>query len=206
MVKNMQYLIKNINLYKINNLNNFFTNINDYKKNRINKILNIKKRKQSIIGELLLKKLIEENYNINYNILEFKTNKNGKQFITNFNIHHNISHSNDYVITAISENKIGVDIEKIRKTNIRTIYQFATLNERNYILSNNENIEKRLFEIYTLKEAYFKMKGTNLNSIKNIEFTIDKSNILCSDNKIQAKLIDILPNYIIAICEEKNED
>ena len=203
----MQLLIKNINTFNNNTINLFYNEIYYNKKNNIDKILNIKKKKQSIIGEFLLKKLLKKNYNINYKDLKFKINKYGKPFILDMNIYYNISHSHDYVITAISKNKIGIDIEKIRKTNIKNIYQFSTKNELDYILSSKKNIEKRLFKIYTLKESYFKMKGTNLNNIKNVEFTINKNEIICSDKNVKVKIINIINNYIIAICEEyKNED
>ena len=203
----MQLLIKNINTFNNNTINLFYNEIYYNKKNNIDKILNIKKKKQSIIGEFLLKKLLKKNYNINYKDLKFKINKYGKPFILDMNIYYNISHSHDYVITAISKNKIGIDIEKIRKTNIKNIYQFSTKNELDYILSSKKNIEQRFFEIYTLKESYFKMKGTNLNNIKNVEFTINKNEIICSDKNVKVKIINIINNYIIAICEEyKNED
>ena len=50
------------------------------------------------------------------------------------------------------------------------------------------------------------MKGTDLYDIKNIEFKINKNEIICSDNKVKARIIRKIPNYIIAICEEKSEE
>ena len=68
-------------------------------------------------------------------------------------------------------------------------------NELNYtaslFITKDETTEKyfeRLFEIYTLKEAYFKMKGENLNNIKNVEFIINNNEIICSDHQVKVNI------------------
>ncbi len=86
----------------------------------------------------------------------------------NHSLFYNISHSNQYVICVISKQEIGIDIEKIRSVYKHVMYQFATQHELLYITKSKQNIYKRLFEIYTLKEAYFKCYGINLNNIKKL--------------------------------------
>ena len=185
----MKYIIKNINDYKSINLDNFKTQL----KHRDDKL-------RSFLGRLSLKEL-DNNYN--ENIIKF--NKYGKPYFIDNHIFFNISHSYDYVISVTSNNLIGVDIEKIREVNINTINQFATKNEKKYILSSKENIYKRLFQIYTLKEAYFKMIGTNLNEILNVEFNIRNNKIYCSDNTVKCYFINNLDDYVISYVEKKNE-
>ena len=199
----MEYLVKNVANLKLNDILYFYNNIYDYKKNKIDKYINDKSKILSIEGEILLDTLLKDNYSIDYKDIEIKVNNNGKPLITNNNIFFNISHSFDYVITCISNNSIGVDIEKIRKTNINVIDQFATNKEKEYILSTNFDREKRLFSIYTLKEAYIKCKGLSLKNIKDVEFIIDNEKILCSDNTVEGKIITDIKNYIIALVEEK---
>ena len=198
----MKYLIKNIDNIKLKDLKHFYNNIYLYKRKKINNLKNDKNKILSIEGEMLLDKLLKKYYNLNYNDINFKVNKNGKPFINNKNIYFNISHSNEHVITCVSNKKIGVDIEKIRMVNLNIINQFATENEKEYILSTNKEIEKRLFTVYCLKEAYIKYKGLILNNIKDIEFIFNKNEILCSDNNVNIKIINI-NNNIIAIIEEK---
>ena len=199
----MEYLIKNIKNIELKDILYFYDNIYNYKKNKINKLVNDKNKIQSIEGEILLSKLLKKSYNLDYRDIKFEVNNNEKPLIINKDISFNISHSFDYVITCISNKNIGVDIEKIRKTNLNTINQFATAKEKKYILSSKHNIEKRLFTIYTLKEAYIKCKGNRINDISNIEFIIDNSIIKCSDNSINIVLISNIRDYIIAIIEEK---
>ena len=198
----MKYKIRNINYYDNNYLNMFYNKIYFLKKDRISKYKQKEKFASSVIGEIILSELLKENYNINYCDVTIAINNYGKPFIKEYPIFHNISHSHNYVITAISNKEIGIDIEKIRTTSLNCIKYFATYKEQLYILSSNENLEKRIFEIYSLKEAYFKMKGTNLDEIKNVEFTIANNIVICSDKNVSAYLKNDIEDYIIAICEK----
>lgn len=197
----MEYVIKNINDFNKNDINNFYNKIPKLKKDKIDKYKNYDTKVRSIVGEILLKNLLSKS-NISYKSLDYYINENGKPYLKNYNIFFNISHSFDYVITTISDKEIGIDIEKIRKTPLNIINQFATEKEKEYILSSNNNIEERIFKIYTLKEAYFKMLGTNLNHILEVEFTIKNDKIYCNDEKVKVGFIDDIKGYIIAYCEK----
>ena len=197
----MEYIIKNITDFNKDYINSFYDRIPKFKKDKINKYKNKEVKTRSIIGELLLYELLMKN-NINYNNVEYYINDYGKPYLKNINLFFNISHSFDYVISIISNNEIGIDIEKIRKTPLNIINQFATEKEKEYILSTSTNIEERIFKIYTLKEAYFKMLGTNLNHILEVEFIIDNDKVYCSDNTVKMGFINDINGYIIAYCEK----
>ena len=194
----MEYLIGHINNYSEQEICSFYESIPNVKKEKISKIKNILARKRSIIGEILLNKLVS-----NYHTLEYSINKYGKPYFNDYNYYFNISHSYDYVITVVSKKEIGIDIEKIRKTSLNSIHYFATAKEQEYILSSTHNIEERLFKIYTLKEAYFKMIGTNLDHVLDIEFIIEGDSITCSDSNITVGFIHDIDGYIISYCERK---
>lgn len=199
----MKYIIKNINDFNTNDIYNFYNKIPKIKKNKIDKYIKEEAKIRSIIGEYLLKCLLKEK-NIDYSTINYYINDYGKQYIKNINYYHNISHSYDYVITVLSDKEIGVDIEKIRDIRIDNIKWFASKKEKEYILKSNDNINKRLFEIYTLKEAYFKSLGKNLNNILEVEFIINDNKIICSDKNIEAYLIYDIEGYIIAIIKRQN--
>ena len=197
----LEYIIININDFNTEDINNFYDKIPKLKKDKISKFKNYESKVRSIIGEMNLKELLAKK-NISYNSLDYYINKYGKQYLKNDKIFFNISHSFDYVITAISNNEIGIDIEKVRQTPIKIINQFATEKEKEYILSSNKNIEERIFKIYTLKEAYFKMLGTNLNNILEVEFIIENDKIYCNDKNVKVGFINDIKGYIIAYCEK----
>lgn len=200
----MKYIIDNINNYSNDEYKDFYQNIKKYKKIKIKKLISINKQKQAILGENLLIKGLKKIYNLDYAQIKILRNKNGKQYIKNKKIYYNISHSNDYVICVFANNKIGVDIEKIKNTNFKNLHQFATENEINYLLKNNDNIDKNIFQLYTLKEAYFKMKGSNLNNIKDVEFLLMHNQFKCSDNQVLIKIIPKITDYTISICQKKS--
>lgn len=198
----MRYIIKNIKDYNFYELSSFYKIIPKYKADKIKCLVKENSRISSIIGEILLKDLLDY-HNLCYNDLVYYTNFYGKPYIKNCKFFYNISHSFDYVITIISKKEIGVDIEKIRKTSLNSINYFATKSEKMYILSSDCDVYERIFKIYTLKEAYFKMIGSNLDNILSVEFVIDGNDVFCSDNTVNAGFISDINEYIIAYCERK---
>lgn len=195
----LKYMYNNINYLSKDEYINILKIVKKTKQNKVNKIENIDSKQRSLLGEALFIKLLKEN-GFSYRKIVVYRNKYGKPMIKNNLLYFNISHSFDYSICAISDAKIGIDIEKIRKVDIRVINQFASSNESKYIIERDENIYKRLFEIYTLKESYFKCYGTNLNNIKNVEFIIKNNKVVCSDSKVKLSLIYDIPGYIVSIC------
>ncbi len=174
----MKYLIRDVNSYKSQEFDFFFKNIRYEKRDRIKNYSNNRRKRQAIVGEMILKELLEKYYDIKYNDCIIKESKNGKPYITNYNIYFNISHKDNLVVCIISNNEIGVDIEKVRKINLDTINVFATSNEKNYILEKKEDVFKRLFEIYTLKEAYLKMNNDSIININSFDIlNVNKKNI-----------------------------
>jgi Phosphopantetheinyl transferase len=197
----MKYLLENINYIEANTAFPFHVS----KQERIGKLKDPRAKKQSILGEFLLMKGLQEFYNLDYSKLDFVTNLAGKPAILENPIYYNISHSYDYCICAFSEHEIGVDIEQIRPLNRNVVSFFATSKEEQYISQDNVSFNKRGFEIFTLKESYFKMHGTGIKDLKSVEFTITAAEILCNDNTVQLTLNDELEGYMIAFCEKKAE-
>ena len=189
----------NINNYSLKEYINYYNELSDYDKNKIDKLI-ITRKKQSILARILLKNILKNKYNINYNDIIVKYNKYGKPFINNINF--NISHSHDYVIVATSNKNIGIDIEMIRDYNPTSMNLFCTDNEIKYI-NNNQNKKLAFWKIYTLKEAYFKMLGTNLSNMKNVEFNILKNKITCVNNEnLKIFVSTEINNYIFSIIHE----
>ena len=195
----MYIYYNNINNYSLKEYINYYNELSDYDKNKIDKLI-ITRKKQSILARILLKNILKNKYNINYKDMIIKYNKYGKPFIDNISF--NISHSHDYVIVATSNKNIGIDIEMIRDYNPTSMNLFCTDNEIKYI-NNNQNKKLAYWKIYTLKEAYFKMLGTNLSNMKNVEFKILKNKITCVNNEnLKIFVSTEINNYIFSIIYE----
>ena len=198
----MYLIYDKISNYNRDEYRNFYNNLNDIHKNKINRLTHEKDKQLSILSQILLAKILKDKYSIDYRDIKIKYNKYNKPFINN--IYFNISHSNEYSIVVTSNKKIGVDIEYIREVDTKIINYFCTPKEKEYILQSKDKY-KSLFEIFCLKESYFKMLGTGITNLKEIEFIIDDNKIKClQNNNLNIYLIYAIKNYIIAIIEEKN--
>lgn len=157
------------------------------------------KQKLKIAADYICRKAISEFCGISQDKIEFVVSEYGKPYAKGLDVHFSISHSGDLVVCAVSDKKIGIDIEKIRKINPNISERFACENELEYINSHRNGF----FEIWTLKEAYFKCIGTGLGAdIKNVSFYITESGILCSEKSFECSFHDVEEGYICSVCEQ----
>lgn len=178
---------------------NWFNQMDNERKNIILQTKIEHKRNLRIAADALCRKAISDFCGISPSEIIFKYTQTGKPFAKGLPVHFSISHSGDMAVCVVSDNEVGIDIEKIRSINPRICEKFATEEEIEYI----RNSKKGLFEIWTLKEAYFKCIGTGLNKdIKNVSFDICENNIICSDKGYKLSFHDTNPNYICSICEK----
>jgi len=177
-------------------------------KQKLNKIGRLKRHEdqmRSIIGDVMVRWLICNKYNLFNENLEFNTNEYGKPFLTNKNIDVNfsISHSGSWVVVALSSFDIGIDIEKIMKIDIKIMSQFFTPEESNALtkLLPEEQLHY-FYELWTLKESYVKAIGKGL-SVPLDSFSINTNDQCitmfpqCLHNFRQYQLQD---NYKLSVC------
>lgn len=196
----MKLVYQNIHTYSQAQYDQFYTMIKKEKQEKISNLLRKEDQYRSILGEILLMTLLNE-MGINYDHIHISRNIYDRPYISDLDIFFSIAHSHEYVVCAISKKEIGVDIEKIRHVEHSVIKQFATLNEQDYIHEISNIYDQRCFDIYTLKESYFKCLGIDLSMILDIEFSISKNFIKCSDTRYRFQLLNDIPGYCIALCE-----
>lgn len=195
----MKYIFDNINNYTNKQYESFFKELKEEKQKHIKNLLNDEEKKRSILGEILLKKLLSES-NFDYDLTEFLINTNGKPYIKDNTIYFNISHSHNYVVCVISKYQIGIDIEHVRPISLNTIKRWTNQDEYNYIMQDENDLYKRLFTIWTIKEAYIKCLGLNVAYVKDCSLDLDNG-INYSSKNTKLFLLNDIDNYIIAICE-----
>lgn len=137
----------------------------------IEKIKNLRDYEYSLLKNILKKEYNIDDYTITHN-------ENGKPYLNNINdIYFNISHSDKYLVIVISNKKIGVDIEKIKKYNTKI----------NDILNIKPRNNEEFFEYWTKKEALIKLKGLSLKDINDI----DESNVKFCTKKYKGHIITV---------------
>lgn len=176
-----------------------------------------------LIGSELIVRILACNYlNINNSEIVFGQNSYGKPYIIGFpNFHFNVSHSENLLVILLSDQPVGVDVEKTRNPNIQNANRFFTENEKNYVLSDPSLTIKRFYEIWTRKEAYVKYLGKGLshpllsfdvlNELGDNFFTFELGQYIIStftDSKViqPYPIKQILENELIMALASLNKD
>ena len=198
----MKYYSYNINNFTDEEYESIFFSLPEKLKDKVWKMVKTVNRKLTVMGYILLKNGLKNDYDIDIEELIIKENKYGKPIITNINnLYYNISHSKDMVVCAISDKEIGIDVSYIKNVNIKLAKQFCNKEEVKYITSSKGYL-RTLFKIFSLKESYIKMLGKSLMDIKNIEvITGGNSLTIKSEYNIRISFIENIDDYVISICE-----
>lgn len=169
----------NINTLTASEYNESLDNIiSSRAKEKIGNFKFISDRKRSLCGELLVRYMIA-----NKDIV-LDVDSNGKPYCKNFpEIHFNISHSGDWVICAICDSPIGVDIEKIGHADLQIAKRFFTEYEYRQLLNQETNRSELFYKLWTLKEkcretAYEKIK----KAVSELHDIVRYANIFCKQN------------------------
>ena len=195
----MKIYCVNIRNTKTNQITDWFEQMSDERKNAVNRMAIEQKRKLRIAADALSRTAISDYCGISPEDIVFEYNKNGKPYTKDLPVFFNISHSGDYAVCAVSDCEIGIDIEKIKPYNMRAAEKFATEAEKEYICS----CKNGFFEIWTIKEAYFKCIGTGLGKdIKNVCFSVSQNGIICSESGYECSFYEIDKDYICSVCKK----
>lgn len=188
--------------------------IDSEKKNRVEKFVNKKDKIRTVIGEILVRTIIVENLKIDNKYIRFNKNQYGKPYLKEYpNFNFNISHSGDYVLCAIDDKPIGVDVEEVKSIECEEIAKnFFTVKEFDYIINQDMKFKlDRFYEIWTLKESYIKCCGQGLSMpLKSFSIEVNQyENIkVIGNNEYKEhtfKLFDIELGYKVAVCSLNKE-
>ena len=118
---------------------------------------------RSLFAEVLLRYALREQYGLrSVTILK---DQYGKPYLQDHpDIHFNLSHSGDWVVCAVGDSRIGVDVERVEEIDEMPIADdyFAEV-ERTYLNSISEmNRLDSFYKIWTLKECYTKYDGRGM--------------------------------------------
>jgi 4'-phosphopantetheinyl transferase len=92
-----------------------FSLMSDDRKASVQSYRNEYDKKRTVLGEHLARKAISEFLGIEYSEIRFGRDEKGRPFAIGLDVDFNISHSNELVVCAVSNERIGVDVEKYRE-------------------------------------------------------------------------------------------
>lgn len=171
----------------------------------------IKDAKLFLCGQLLVRAIISKYLNINNTDQHFVLNEYGKPYIYGVeNFHYNLSHSGNWVVCAIDQKPVGVDIEKIKPFAPDIARYYFSAEEFLYMSQAPETVKLGLFyELWTFKESYIKALGCGLSKPLN-SFTIKlvgdgKARVKDANPKVFFRQYKLNPGYKLATCCFQNE-
>ncbi len=160
------YNIKNLT---DNQYSEWYDQMDKTKKRRVDRLKLSDSKKRTVVGDALARRAIYESCGIDKSKIKFYYSEKGKPFVRDVDLFFNISHSYDIVICGISDENIGVDIEKIRPITRKLAEKVCKDDELYGIMDSNGQINcDEFFKVWTGKEAYFKFKGTGITDFKSI--------------------------------------
>lgn len=180
----------------------WYSLMSEEKKDRVRRYRCKSDKKRTIAGEMIIRKMISEQYNLSQQNILIETGKYGKPEIKNIDTHFNISHSEDMVVGCIGARPIGIDVEKIKKISTSILRKTCTTEDIEYIVGSDTNGEmpktfeanhlRRFYEVWTAKEAYFKCVGTGIG-IQNLKsVSIDMLSCNITSYSISGYIISIV--------------
>jgi 4'-phosphopantetheinyl transferase len=198
------------NLEAMNDLTfkKLLTNVSSERQEKIKKFTRPDDAKRALLAEILIRSIIASKLKVSNKTIEFGTNKYGKPFLKgNFDLHFNVSHSENWIVCVIDDKPVGIDIEKMRPIKLEIAAQFFSDEEYKMLMSKDLKDQQHFFfDLWTLKESYIKAVGDGL-SIALKSFTInflEKAEIgVKLDNNLRnwtLKQYDLDPEYSMSMC------
>lgn len=162
---------------------------------------------RKVLGRVLLQWAAERNYSLPANQLTVAKLPIGKPFFDQHpDIHFNVSHSGRWVVVALSEAPVGVDVEKVRNVNLAVARRFFAKEEYAQLISQPPELQRSFFfDLWTLKESYLKALGTGLTRPLNtfvVRHEEQQFRLYANGQQLQETLnqIEIEDDYKLAVC------
>lgn len=205
--------IANTESLKENGLYNAaFDAVSAERKDKVLRYRFLKDRVLSLGAELLLRKALRE-CGIEIPEIRYGFGTDGKPFLKGgegFNF--NISHSEDLVMVAVSENETGCDIEKITEIDLEIAKKFFFREEYENIaaLPASEERNELFFRYWTLKESFMKATGLGMRlPLDSFQILIGNDGKTGVRQSVDTKNynfneIDAFPGYKCALCTAGN--
>lgn len=155
----------------------------------------IEHRAQSAGAGLLLHRL--------FGATEYEYGENGKPYLKGRNdLYFSLSHSDRYVVCAVSDCEVGVDIEPLSPVRPAVLRRCFTPKEQEWIGED----AARFARLWTMKEAYMKLTGTGLSvPAKEIHLPIPPSNGMDEINQCYWSLLE-RDGFLLSLASKQFDD
>jgi 4'-phosphopantetheinyl transferase len=137
--------------------------VDPQKELRLRRFIREEDRLRGLFADLLIRDLVMQKTGLTNEDIEFSTNEYGKPYLSDVeNFQFNLSHSGDWVVGAIDEQPVGIDIEKIQPIDLDISENYFSPDEHRDLMAQPDRIAY-FFTLWSLKESYIKILGKGLS-------------------------------------------
>lgn len=168
---------------------------------------------RTLLGELLSRIIISQKTDLPTHKIHYRKTVKGKPYIPDSFVHFNVSHSGEWVVLAVADVEVGIDIEVLREVNYRVATRFFSTEENDLLeqVIGNEKLEL-FFDFWTLKESYLKLLGTGLTkSLSSFSIVRDNNIYKLNENTnnkqepVFMRQYHLSDEYKLSICSYVDE-
>ena len=115
-------------------------------------------RLRTVAGENLARQMLSERLGCSPADVPLQWDDNGKPVVSGTGLYVSVSHSGAYVVCAVDDQPIGVDVEAVRDVDAKFMRRVCSDEELAYA-ERGGDMQRRFWELWTAKEAVFKLTG-----------------------------------------------
>ena len=116
-------------------------------------------RKRTIAGELLARQMLAARLGCPEKDVPLSWDELGKPSVEREGVYVSVSHSGAWAVCVTADAPVGVDVEVVRSAQEKFMRRVCSEQEMAYIRSGDDGDCQRFWEIWTAKEALFKLTG-----------------------------------------------
>lgn len=182
------------------------------KQQRVRRYIHREDALRTVTADILSRSMICGSLNIKNDEIQLEHNEYGKPFLSDqHTLQFNNSHSGQWVVCALSQAAIGVDVEQISDIDLDIAKYYFSEQEYSDLYERADDWKlDYFFDLWTLKESYIKAAGMGL-SLPLKSFTIRKNNdaiVLDTQNEMKHcffKQYPIDSSYKMSLCAQNGE-
>lgn len=158
---------------------------------KIDSFKSAKNKQRKLMGEMLACKGLQKCFGLTRDSIIFTYGEKGKPMLKgSLDKFFNISHSGDWVVCAISDKEVGIDIELLKRARLNIANRFFTSNEISLLNTLKGKVQdKQFFTLWTAKESYLKYLGTGLTkALNSFDVIVSNNQITVNESKLSRSL------------------
>lgn len=174
--------------------------VSDHTRQRLRSIRHPQNMSQTLIGDLLIRSLAVQYLGVNNQNLLFETTELGKPYLVTSNqpFHFNLSHSGQWVVCAVDQNPVGIDVQMMETIDLDLVKNVLSPQMyRHYVNLTPEQQLDYFYNFWTLHESYLKLTGQGLSDL--VAMPADQF------EKQYYQRYELEPGYRLAACSFSNQ-